>query len=65
MFRIIVFNFLLLLLILSGAAVIYMGVFHAHRPGTGFGKKAFGAVGSCGLSALAWLVMYSYYYLGW
>lgn len=65
MFKMIVFILLMIMLILSGGAVIYMGVFHAHRPGTGFGKKVLGGVVSCGVSALAWLAMYSYYYLGW
>jgi hypothetical protein len=65
MFMMIVFIFLMIVLVLSGGAAIHMGIFKVHRPGTGFGKKVFGGIVSYGLSAAAWLLMYSYYYLGW
>ena len=65
MFIMIVFIFLMVVLILSGGAVIHMGVFKAHRPERGFGKKVFSGIVSYGISALAWLAMYSYHYLGW
>lgn len=65
MFMLIVFIFLMLLLILSGGAAIHMGVFKAHRPETGFGRRVFSGIVSYGISALAWLAMYSYHYLGW
>ena len=65
MFMMIVFIFLMIILVLSGGAAIHMGVFRAHRPEAGFGKKVFGGIVSYGISALAWLAMYSYHYLGW
>lgn len=65
MFMMIVFIFLMIVLILSGGAVIHMGVFKAHRPETGFGRRVAGGIVSYGISALAWLAMYSYHYLGW
>lgn len=65
MFAMIVFVFLMILLILSGGAVIHMGVFKVHRPEAGFGRKVFGGIVSYGISALAWLALYSYHYLGW
>jgi hypothetical protein len=65
MFMMIVFIFLMLVLVLSGGAAIHMGVFKAHRPETGSGKRIFSAIVSYGISALAWLAMYSYHYLGW
>ncbi len=65
MFMMIVFIFLMIVLVLSGGATIYMGVFRAHRPETGFGKKVFSGIVSYGISALSWLSMYSYHYLGW
>ena len=65
MFMMFVFTFLMILLILSGAAVIYMGVFHSHRPETAFVKKVISGIVSYGISALAWLAVYSYHYLGW
>jgi len=61
----IVFIFLMIVLILSGGALIHMGVFKAHRPETGFGRRVVGGIVSYGISALAWLAMYSYHYLGW
>lgn len=65
MFMMIVFVFLMIVLILSGGAVIYMGVFHCHRPETGFGKRIFGGIVSYAISALVWAAIYSYHYLGW
>ena len=65
MFMTVVFIFLMVLLILSGGAALHLGVFRAHRPETGFAKKAFGGVISYGISAAAWLALYSYHYLGW
>ncbi len=65
MFMMIVSIFLLILLILSGGALIHLGVFKAHRPETGFGKKVWGGIVSYGLSTAAWLLMYIYHYLGW
>ena len=65
MFMMLVFIFLMILLILSGGAVIHMGVFHSHRPETAFAKKVLGGIVSYGISALAWLAVYSYHYLGW
>ena len=65
MFMMIVFIFLMIVLILSGGAVIHMSVFKSHRPEMGFGKKALSGIVSNGISALAWLAMYSYHYLGW
>jgi hypothetical protein len=44
MFMMIVFIFLMIVLVLSGGAVIHMGIFKVHRPGTGFGKKVFGGI---------------------
>ena len=65
MFMTIVFIFLMILLILTGGAAIHLGLFKAHRPVTGFGKKVFGGIVSYGISALVWLALYSYHYLGW
>ena len=65
MFMMIIFVSLMVLLILSGGAAIHLGVFKAHRRETGFAKKVFGGILSYGLSAAAWLLMYSYQYLGW
>ncbi len=61
----IVFIGLMILLILSGGAVLHLGIFKVHRPGTSFRKKVSGAIVSYGLSAAAWLLMYSYQYLDW
>ena len=61
----IVFIFLMILLILSGGAALHLGLFKAHRPETGFVKKVFGGILSYAISALAWLALYSYHYLGW
>jgi hypothetical protein len=65
MFRTVVFIFLMILLILSGGAAIHLGVFKVHRPETGFVKKVLGGIVSYGISAIVWLVLYSYHYLGW
>jgi hypothetical protein len=65
MFLTIAFVSLMALLILSGGAAIHIGVFKVHRPGTGFAIKFFGGIVSYVLSAAAWLLMYSHYYLGW
>ena len=65
MFMTIVFIFLMILLILSGGAALHLGLFKAHRPETGFVKKVFGGILSYAISALAWLALYSYHYLGW
>ncbi len=65
MFMTIVFILLMLLLILSGGGAIHLGFFKAHRPETGFGRKVIGAIVSYGISALVWLALYSYHYLGW
>jgi hypothetical protein len=65
MFMTVVFIFLMVLLILSSGASIHLGVFKAHRPETGFGKKVIGGIVSYGFSAMAWLLLYSYHYLGW
>jgi hypothetical protein len=65
MFMTVVFIFLMILLILSGGAAIHLGVFKVHRPETGFVKKVLGGIVSYGISAIVWLVLYSYHYLGW
>jgi hypothetical protein len=65
MFTTVVFIFLMILLILSGGAAIHLGVFKVHRPETGFVKKVLGGIVSYGISAIVWLVLYSYHYLGW
>ena len=65
MFMTVVFIFLMALLILTGGAVLHLGVFKAHRPETGFVKKVFGGIVSYAISALVWLALYSYHYLGW
>jgi hypothetical protein len=65
MFLMIVTTSLMIVLILSGGAAIHMGVFKSHRPETGLAKKLFGGLASYGISAIAWLAMYSYHYLGW
>ncbi len=65
MFMMFVFVSLMILLILSGGAVIHMGVFSVHHPETGFWKRVLGGIVSYTISALAWLAMYSYHYLGW
>ena len=65
MFMMIVFIFLMIILILSGGAVIHMGIFRAHQPETGFGKSFFSGIVSYTISALVWLALYSYHYLGW
>ena len=65
MFTTIVFVFLMIVLILTGGAAIHMGVFKSHRRETGFTKRFLGGIISYGISSIAWLVMYSYYYLGW
>ena len=48
-----------------GGAVLHLGVFKAHRPETGFVKKVIGGIVSYAISALVWLALYSYHYLGW
>ena len=65
MFMTIIFIFLMLLLILSGGAAMHLGLFKAHRPETGFVRKVFGGIVSYAISALVWLALYSYHYLGW
>jgi hypothetical protein len=65
MFKTVVFIFLIILLILSGGAAIHLGVFKVHRPETGFVRKVLGGIVSYGISAIVWLVLYSYHYLGW
>jgi hypothetical protein len=65
MFMTVVFIFLMILLILSGGAAIHLGVFKVHRPEAGFVKKVLGGIVSYGISAIVWLVLYSYHYLGW
>ena len=65
MFMTIVFVFLMVLLILTGGAAIHLGVFKVHRPETGFVKRVFGGIVSYAISALVWLALYSYCYLGW
>jgi hypothetical protein len=65
MFMTVVFIFLMILLILTGGAVLHLGVFKAHHPETGFIKKVFGGIVSYTISALVWLALYSYHYLGW
>jgi hypothetical protein len=65
MFKTVVFIFLMILLILSGGAAIHLGVFKVHRPETGFVRKVLGGIVSYGISAIVWLVLYSYHYLGW
>jgi hypothetical protein len=64
-FAAVVFILLMIALMLSGGAAIHLGVFKAHHPDTGFGQKVVGGIVSYGLSAAAWLLMYSYFYLGW
>ena len=64
MFKTVVFIFLMILLILSGGAAIHLGVFKVHRPETGFVRKVLGGIVSYGISAIVWLVLYSYHYLG-
>jgi hypothetical protein len=65
MFMTVVFIFLMILLNISGGAAIHLGVFKVHRPETGFAKKVLGGIVSYGISAIVWLVLYSYHYLGW
>jgi hypothetical protein len=65
MFMTVIFIFLMILLILSGGAAIHLGVFKVHRPETGFVRKVLGGIVSYGISAIVWLVLYSYHYLGW
>ncbi len=65
MFMMTIFVFLMVLLILSGGAALHIGIFKAYCPETGFWKKVFGGIVSYALSAAAWLLMYSYHYLGW
>lgn len=65
MFMTIIFIFLMALLILTGGAVIHLGLFKVHRPETGSGKKVVGGILSYAISALVWLALYSYHYLGW
>ena len=65
MFKTVVFIFLMILLILSSGAAIHLGVFKVHRPETGFVRKVLGGIVSYGISAIVWLVLYSYHYLGW
>lgn len=55
----------MVLLVLAGAAALYMGVFKAHRPGAGFARKAVSGVLSGVLSATVWAISYSHHYLGW
>ena len=61
----VVFIFLMILLILTGGAAMHLGVFKAHRPETGCVKKVFGGIVSYAISAMVWLALYSYHYLGW
>lgn len=56
---------LLLLLVLAGGAVLYMGVFKAHRAGVSTAKKAMSGIFAYGLSAIFWLTNYSYHHIGW
>lgn len=65
MFMLIVTIFLMVLLIIAGGTALYMGLFKAHRPGTGFTKKAVSGVLAYSLSAAVWLAMYSHHYLKW
>lgn len=65
MFMTVAFIFLMILLILSGGAALHLGIFKVHRPETGFVRKVFGGIVSYGTSALVWLALYSYHYLGW
>lgn len=55
----------LLLLVLAGAAALYLGVFKAQRPGRRAGTRALCGVLSGVLSAAFWIVLYSHQYLGW
>jgi hypothetical protein len=65
MFMTVVFIALMLLLILCGGAALHMGLFKGHRPNAGFGRKVAGGILSYGISAVIWLWIYSYHYLGW
>ena len=65
MFMTVVFISLMLLLILGGGAALHLGLFRAHRQDAGFGRRVLGGILSYGMSAVIWLLMYSYHYLGW
>ncbi len=65
MFMTIVFIGLAVLLVLSGAAAIYMGIFRASAPEKSTGFKAVSGILSCALSGTMWFFMYSHHYLNW
>ena len=47
------------------AATLYMGVFHAHRHGVAWARKAMAGFCSSVVSMTMWFFMYSWTYLGW
>jgi len=65
MFMTVVFILLMLLLILCSGAALHLGLFKGHRRDAGFGRKIAGGILSYGISAVVWLLFYSYHYLGW
>lgn len=65
MFTTVVFIFLMSLLILCSGAALHLGIFKVHKPESGFAKKALGGIVSYGISAIVWIILYSYHYLGW
>ncbi len=54
-----------MLLFWAWSAAIYMGIFHAHRPGTGSGRRGLSALASASASAVICFFMYSWSYLSW
>ena len=65
MFMTIVFICLAALLVLSGGAALYMGLFRASGPEKSLGFKAFSGIVSYSLSGILWFFMYSHHYLNW
>ena len=65
MFLTIVSTLFLFILFLAGGAVLFMGVFKAHKNGTGFAKKCISGVTAYTLSAVIWFGLYSYQHMGW
>ena len=54
-----------ILLFWAWATAIYMGIFHAHRPTAGAGRKHLSALASALCSGYICFFMYSWSYLSW
>jgi len=65
MFSDVVFTLLAVLLILSTAAALYLGVFRAGGADVRLSRKALAGLSSGAFSIAFWGVLYSHHYLGW